>query len=208
MIVMKKVILFSLVFGGFTFFLSCINGEKGYEVLDESKSQLINSLINIDIPLVVLIDSLQVKQHNISIQIDKSDYLLMVLNKDVILKSYRMVLGSNPKNDKRMEGDRCTPEGTFHIVSKYPHKNWRKFIWIDYPNDESRRKFNKSKSNGEIPKDAEIGGEVGIHGTPENGEYLIDDKVNWTWGCISLKRNDVDEIYPYINEGTEIIIVK
>ena len=208
MIVMKKVILFSLVFGGFTFFLSCINGEKGYEVLDESKSQLINSLINIDIPLVVLIDSLQVKQHNISIQIDKSDYVLMVLNKDIILKSYRMVLGSNPKDDKRMEGDRCTPEGTFHIVSKYPHKNWRKFIWIDYPNDESRRKFNKSKSNGEIPKDAEIGGEVGIHGTPENGEYLIDDKVNWTWGCISLKRNDVDEIYPYINESTEIIIVK
>ena len=208
MIVMKKVILFSLVFGGFTFFLSCINGEKGYEVLDESKSQLINSLINIDIPLVVLIDSLQVKQHNISIQIDKSDYLLMVLNKDVILKSYRMVLGSNPKNDKRMEGDRCTPEGTFHIVSKYPHKNWRKFIWIDYPNDESRRKFNKSKLNGEIPKDAEIGGEVGIHGTSENGEYLIDEKVNWTWGCISLKRNDVDEIYPYINESTEIIIVK
>ena len=208
MIVMKKVILFSLVFGGFTFFLSCINGEKGYEVLDESKNQLINSLINIDIPLVVLIDSLQVKQHNISIQIDKSDYVLMVLNKDIILKSYRMVLGSNPKDDKRMEGDRCTPEGTFHIVSKYPHKNWRKFIWIDYPNDESRRKFNKSKSNGEIPKDAEIGGEVGIHGTPENGEYLIDDKVNWTWGCISLKRNDVDEIYPYINESTEIIIVK
>ena len=208
MIVMKKVILLSLVFGGFTFFLSCINGEKGYEVLDESKSQLINSLINIDIPLVVLIDSLQVKQHNISIQIDKSDYLLMVLNKDVILKSYRMVLGSNPKNDKRMEGDRCTPEGTFHIVSKYPHKNWRKFIWIDYPNDESRRKFNKSKLNGEIPKDAEIGGEVGIHGTSENGEYLIDEKVNWTWGCISLKRNDVDEIYPYINESTEIIIVK
>ena len=182
--------------------------EKGYEVLDASKSQLINSLINIDIPLVVLIDSLQVKQHNISIQIDKSDYLLMVLNKDVILKSYRMVLGSNPIDDKRMQGDRCTPEGTFHIVSKYPHKSWRKFIWLDYPNDESRRKFNEAKINGEIPKDAEIGGEVGIHGTPENGEYLIDDKVNWTWGCISLKRDDVDEIYPYINESTEIIIVK
>ena len=79
---------------------------------------------------------------------------------------------------------------------------------IDYPNDESRRKFNEAKINGEIPKDAEIGGEVGIHGTPENGEYLIDDKVNWTWGCISLKRDDVDEIYPYINESTEIIIVK
>jgi murein L,D-transpeptidase YafK len=172
------------------------------------KNPISSVLINENRSLAFLIDSLQVKQHNISIQIDKSDYILMVLNKTEILKSYRVVLGSNPKDDKRMEGDRCTPEGTFHIVSKYPHKSWRKFIWIDYPNDESRRKFKEAKLNGEIPKDAKIGGEIGIHGTPEGSDYLIDDKVNWTWGCISLKRKDVDEIYPYINEITEIIIEK
>ena len=132
----------------------------------------------------------------------------MVLNKADILKSYRMVLGTNPKDDKRMKGDRCTPEGAFHIVSKYPHKSWHKFIWIDYPNDESRRKFKEAKLNGEIPKGTKIGGEIGIHGTPEDRDHLIDDKVNWTWGCISSKREDVDEIYPYIDESTEIIIEK
>ena len=205
---MKKLILSLFCLALFLSVKSCDNKLDSIKIISNTKNPSPSFLINENRSLAFLIDSIRVKQHNISIQIDKSDYLLMVLNKDVILKSYRMVLGSNPKNDKRMEGDRCTPEGTFHIVSKYPHKNWRKFIWIDYPNDESRRKFNKSKSNGEIPKDAEIGGEVGIHGTPENGEYLIDDKVNWTWGCISLKRNDVDEIYPYINESTEIIIVK
>jgi murein L,D-transpeptidase YafK len=105
------------------------------------KNPISSVLINENRSLAFLIDSLQVKQHNISIQIDKSDYILMVLNKAEILKSYRVVLGSNPKDDKRMEGDRCTPEGTFHIVSKYPHKSWRKFIWIDYPNDESKIKF-------------------------------------------------------------------
>ena len=205
---MKKSILSILCFALSHSVQSCDNKIDSIKIVSNKKNPISLVLINENRSLAFLIDSLQVKQHNISIQIDKSDYVLMMLNKDVILKSYRMVLGSNPKDDKRMEGDRCTPEGTFHIVSKYPHKNWRKFIWIDYPNDESRRKFNKSKLNGEILKDAEIGGEVGIHGTPENGEYLIDDKVNWTWGCISLKRNDVDEIYPYINEGTEIIIVK
>ena len=49
---------------------------------------------------------------------------------------------------------------------------------------------------------------MGIHGTPEGGDYLIDNKVNWTWGCISLNRKDVDEIYPYIKKSTEIIIEK
>lgn len=125
-----------------------------------------------------------------------------------MIKQYSVVLGTNPIDDKRIQGDRCTPEGTFHIVTKYPHKNWRKFIWIDYPNADSKRKFKKAKSNGEIPKDAKIGGEVGIHGTPEDGDYLINHKVNWTWGCISLKREDVDEIYPYIKKCTEIIIEK
>ena len=188
--------------------LSCDYEMKTLQLLSDAPNEPETVIVNEELPMALLMDSLKIKQHNISMLIDKSELTLNVLNKEAIIKSYQIVLGSNPIDDKRMEGDRCTPEGTFHIVSKYPHKNWRKFIWIDYPNDESRRKFNKSKLDGEIPKDAEIGGEVGIHGTPEDGDYLIDDKVNWTWGCISLKRNDVDEIYPYINEGTEIIIVK
>jgi murein L,D-transpeptidase YafK len=205
---MKKPILSILCFALSLSVQSCDNKTDSIKIVSIKNNPISSVLINENRSLAFLIDSLQVKQHNVSIQIDKSDYILMVLNKAEVLKSYRMVLGSNPKDDKRMEGDRCTPEGTFHIVSKYPHKSWRKFIWIDYPNDESRRKFKEAKLNGEIPKDAKIGGEIGIHGTPEDSDYLIDDKVNWTWGCVSLKRKDVDEIYPYINESTEIIIEK
>lgn len=185
---------------------SCDYEVKTLQLLSNAGNEPITNPENEELPLAVLIDSFQVKQHNISILIDKSDYTLLVMNKEKILKSYPIVLGTNPKDDKRMQGDRCTPEGTFHIVSKYPHKSWRKFIWIDYPNDESRRKFKEAKANGQIPKDAKIGGEVGIHGTPSDCDYLIDDKVNWTWGCISLKRKDVDEIYPYIKEDTDIVI--
>jgi len=205
---MKKIFLFILVFPIFVVTLSCDYEVKTIQLLSGSTDVSDTGIVHPNVPLVVLIDSFQVKQHNISILIDKSDYTLTVLNKETVLKTYRMVLGTNPVDDKRMQGDRCTPEGTFHIVSKYPHKSWRKFIWIDYPNDESRRKFKEAKANGEIPKNAKIGGEVGIHGTPSDCDYLIDDKVNWTWGCISLKRKDVDEIYPYINEDTDIVIVK
>lgn len=187
---------------------SCENKVDSIKILSNKKTPSPLFLINENFSLAFLIDSLQVKQHNISIHIDKSDFVLSVMDIDKVIKQYSVVLGTNPIDDKRIQGDRCTPEGTFHIVSKYPHKNWRKFIWIDYPNEESKRKFKEAKSKGEIPKDAKIGGEVGIHGTPEGGDYLIDNKVNWTWGCISLNRKDVDEIYPYIKKSTEIIIEK
>ena len=187
---------------------SCENKVDSIKILSNKKTPSPLFLINENRSLAFLIDSLQVKQHNISIHIDKSDFVLSVMDIDKVIKQYSVVLGTNPIDDKRIQGDRCTPEGTFHIVSKYPHKNWRKFIWIDYPNEESKRKFKEAKSKREIPKDAKIGGEVGIHGTPEGGDYLIDNKVNWTWGCISLNRKDVDEIYPYIKKSTEIIIEK
>ena len=205
---MRKSILSLLLFALSLSVQSCDNKIDAINILSNKRNASPSFLINENRSLAFLIDSLQVKQDNISIHIDKSDYTLSVMNKNETLKSYRVVLGTNPIDDKRMEGDRCTPEGTFHIVSKYPHKSWRKFIWIDYPNDESWKKFNEAKSKGELPKDAKIGGEVGIHGTPEDGDYLIDDKVNWTWGCISLKSADIDEIYPYIQESTEIIIEK
>ena len=187
---------------------SCDNKFDSIKLLSSKTNPSPSFLINENRSLAFLIDSLQVKQHNISIHIDKSDFVLSVMDIDKVIKQYSVVLGTNPIDDKRIQGDRCTPEGTFHIVSKYPHKNWRKFIWIDYPNEESKRKYKESKSNGEIPKDAKIGGEVGIHGTPKGGDYLIDNKVNWTWGCVSLNRKDVDEIYPYIKKSTEIIIEK
>ena len=205
---MKKTILILLAFVLNLSILSCDNKVKTIKLMSNSNNDISSFLINESWSLAYLIDSLQVKQYNISIHIDKSDYVLSVMNKEEVLKSYSIVLGTNPNDDKRMQGDRCTPEGTFHIISKYPHKSWRKFIWIDYPNDESRRKFKDAKAKGDIPKDAKIGGEVGIHGTPSNGDYLIDDNINWTWGCISLKRQDVDEIYPYIKEGTDIVISK
>jgi murein L,D-transpeptidase YafK len=142
------------------------------------------------------------------IVIEKSNYCLKLYEKDRLLRTYPVVLGFDPVPDKRMEGDGRTPEGTFHVRTKYDHKNWSKFIWVDYPTSESYARFNRRKQNGEIPATATIGGEIGIHGTPEGREDLISDKKNWTLGCISLSRADVDELYGLIKtQGTEILIL-
>ncbi|MEL6927887.1 MAG: L,D-transpeptidase [Cyanobacteria bacterium J06600_6] len=140
------------------------------------------------------------------ILIDKSDYQLTLYYQDRAVKSYPVVLGKNPQGDKRQEGDFKTPEGMFKVRDLYPHPQWSKFIWLDYPNQESWRKHLAAKQQGEIPLSSTVGSEIGIHGVPKNGDRLIDEQSNWTWGCISLKNRDVDELYSAIKVGTAIEI--
>ena len=166
------------------------------------------NFVNYNQKLSNVIESSNVNADEIEINIDKSEYKLSVICNTKVLKEYPVVFGKNPIDDKLMQGDKCTPEGTFKIVLKYPHKNWSKFIWINYPNDDSWRKHKAAKNEGEIPQDANIGGEIGIHGVPDGMDKLIDFQFNWTLGCISMKNKDVDELYPYISKSTVIIIQK
>jgi len=160
-----------------------------------------------DRPLAELLDELSPEGGIISLHIDKSDRKLQVLSDSVVIKIYPVVLGGNPVGDKRMEGDQKTPEGRFQIRSLYPHARWSKFLWIDYPTAESEQKFEQAKASGEIPSDATIGGEIGIHGVPEGMDHWIDAGENWTLGCISLKNVHIDEIYDEVRKGTVVIIV-
>jgi len=158
--------------------------------------------------LIQLIDSLQLGQKELSILIDKSDYKLYLRADSTTIKEFPVVFGTNPIDDKLMEGDRATPEGKFKIRSFYPHKSWSKFIWIDYPTEDSWKKHNTAKSENRIPSNATIGGEIGIHGVPEGSASLIPEKKNWTWGCISLTNKNVNELYEIVYNGMVIEIVK
>lgn len=151
--------------------------------------------------------SRNIPKNELKILIDKSAYTLSVYHKQDKLITYPCVFGFNPVDDKHQEGDGCTPEGTFGIRSKYAHGSWSYFIWVDYPNKESWRRFNERKAQGKIDKNARIGGEIGIHGVPEGMDDLIDERTNWTLGCISLKTADITDLYKSIGDGTKIEIV-
>ena len=140
--------------------------------------------------------------------IDKSDYELKVYDDDGWYATYPVVFGANGLDDKMMEGDRKTPEGTFRIISKRPHEKWHKMMMLDYPTKESWSKFNQRKQNGAIPNSAKIGGGIAIHGTWPNDDFMIDDYRNWTWGCISLKNGDLDDLSSFIPTGTKVMIRK
>jgi murein L,D-transpeptidase YafK len=167
-----------------------------------------NVLINHDLDLGYLLSSLSLPAENLRIEVDKSDYVLSILSDSIVVKQYPVVFGGNPVDDKLRQGDRCTPEGRFRVIAKYPHRSWNKFIWFDYPNEESWEKHRRAKRKGTIPQSAKIGGEVGIHGVPRGTGAMIDLRINWTLGCIALKNKDIDEFYPYIREGTLVVIKK
>ena len=145
---------------------------------------------------------------NVSITIDKSDYELSVYDEKGWYATYPVVFGNNSLADKKVAGDKNTPEGSFRIASKRVHDKWDRFLAIDYPTPDSWDKFRKRKQNGEIPQNANIGGGIGIHGTWPHEDFVIDKYKNWTLGCISMKCSDVEELYNYTPVGTKVTIRK
>ena len=142
----------------------------------------------------------------VRIVVDKSNYELYVYDTEGWFATYPVVFGSSNLADKKMEGDRLTPEGNFKIVNKRVHDKWNRYMGLDYPTAESLAKFSQRKKNGEIPAKASPGGGIGIHGTWPNEDFQVDRFKNWTNGCISLKNEDVQDLYSYVPIGTPITI--
>ena len=122
------------------------------------------------------------------------------------LITYPVVFGNKDLKDKMYKGDRETPEGTFHITAKKPHHKWNKYLALDYPTQEDFQKFNERKAKGLIPQNAEIGGDIGIHGTWPHEEFAVDQYQNWTLGCVSTKNEYITEMYNKLPVGTKVII--
>lgn len=146
-------------------------------------------------------------RNSFSVYIIKSEYELKVYDSTgEWIASYPVVFGSKDLGDKMMQGDRKTPEGVFHIVGKRKHEKWNRFMSIDYPNEASFEKFRQRKAEGIVPQNAQIGGEIGIHGTWPHEDYAIDQYRNWTEGCISTKNQYIQELFNLLPVGTRVEI--
>ncbi len=140
--------------------------------------------------------------------VDKRRYNVRVYYKERMIRSYRAVFGPKPMLDKCMQGDRCTPEGWFKINDKHISSKYNKFLGISYPTAESKAKFNKLKKDGKIPRNALIGGNIGLHGIWTGGDDMIELGVGWTDGCIALKNSDINDLYRLVGVGARVYIKK
>lgn len=139
------------------------------------------------------------------ILIDKRHYYLEIQNKGKTAKRYPISLGRDPFKRKIHQDNKTTPEGLYKITNLQTEATFYKAIDIDYPNALDRIRYDFMKEEGLVPENRGIGGEIQIHGKhPRFGSI----QRNWTWGCISLRNTDMDEIFglPALKVGVPVII--
>lgn len=115
-------------------------------------------------------------------------------------KVYRVALGASPEGHKSMRGDNRTPEGRYYISFKNPNSRGYKSLKISYPNEAD---ISHARKIGVDP-----GGDIFIHGLwwPQQNP-ATHWKDNWTWGCIALNNEQIDELYRYTELNTAINIL-
>jgi hypothetical protein len=142
------------------------------------------------------------KNNDYSIIIDKFSRKLYIYQNGTRKMEYITELGTNWVGDKRIKGDKATPEGMYKISKKFdnPRTEYYKALLIDYPNDEDLAKFKSDIAKGLLPKSAKIGGYIEIHGNGGKG-------IDWTQGCIALTDEEMDVVFKLAKVGTPVTIV-
>ncbi len=135
-----------------------------------------------------------------SIVIHKSARKLVAFSKGKAVLCYKVALGLNPVGAKQVQGDYKTPEGLYRINGKNANSLYHKNLGISYPNNADRARAIKL---GQSP-----GGDIKIHGLPNGSghigkRHLLSD---WTWGCIALTNEEIDELYRYVKIGVPVLI--
>jgi murein L,D-transpeptidase YafK len=122
------------------------------------------------------------------------------------LATYSVAIGPGGEGPKLREGDKVTPVGRYHVIG-HSRSVFHIFLRLDYPNADDRARFAQLKKSGALPKDATIGGDVGIHGAPAQAEWKkIHKTVDWTLGCIALDDDEIEQVAAMVPDGTIVDI--
>ena len=128
------------------------------------------------------------------IQLFKSQRVMQLLHNESLLASYAFELGFAPDGHKAFYGDGRTPEGAYRINRRNPDSRYHLSLGISYPNAND---IAYARSLGRSP-----GGDIFIHGTPK----LFSGQDDWTYGCIAVTDDEMEDIYAMVKDGTPIFI--
>jgi murein L,D-transpeptidase YafK len=143
------------------------------------------------LPAGILIDKLLVL---------KSKRQMLAYSKGQIVKTYKISIGQQPNGDKEFEGDKKTPEGIYFINDKNPNSSCYKNLGISYPNKDD---ISNAKNLGKS-----AGGNIKIHGLPNNFGFIskFHRWIGFTYGCIMVTNEEIDELYKAVKIGSKIEI--
>jgi lipoprotein-anchoring transpeptidase ErfK/SrfK len=126
----------------------------------------------------------------LSLLVLKSRYELWVLLGGVYIRSFGVGLG---KDDK-------TPEGRFTVETKKKNPDWYRggrVIPYGSPENQLGTRWLGFKRTPQAAG-------YGIHGTdrPDSIGKAVSE------GCIRMRNEDVEELFEWVSEGTEVVIVR
>lgn len=139
------------------------------------------------------------------IHVKKSTHTLELLADKTVVRSYKVSIGPGGSGPKHREGDKVTPTGRYYVGGAIPSQ-FHLFMWVSYPNEDDKKRFDSLKAKGELPKDATIGGAIGIHGVGSKSYAGIHKQSDWTLGCIALDDDEIEEVSRLVKPGTALDI--
>lgn len=158
-----------------------------------------------------------------SLEIYKSDRLLLVKKNNLLQRSYKIAVGSGGRGHKSRDGDNITPVGVYQVVHFKENSRFHLFMQLNYPNSndalrglqrsviqkyEFDRIIQQLKSHKVPDQRTSLGGSIGIHGIGnETKDRLTLHQIeNWTQGCIAVTNEEIDELRTFVEIGTRVII--
>jgi murein L,D-transpeptidase YafK len=127
--------------------------------------------------------------------VNKEARRMYLMNQNDVLKSFDIDLGFAPIGNKYFEADGRTPEGTYLIDRRNPNSKFHLSLGISYPNAVDRA---EAAAIGKPP-----GGDIFIHG---NSNLYRRKTADWTWGCVAVTDEEMEDIYAMVRTGTPIQI--
>jgi len=108
-------------------------------------------------------------------------------------------LGDEPEGAKRFQGDERTPEGRYTIDYGNPDSGYHLSLHVSYP-DAADVAF--AQAHGRSP-----GGDIFIHGQPNDWDDEGRVPGDWTDGCIALADEEIEALWQAVPDGTPIDIL-
>jgi hypothetical protein len=134
------------------------------------------------------------------IVVNKQAHSLTLLRDGMVLRTYRVALGRGGPGQKTKAGDNRVPEGVYRIVGRNQRSSFYRALRIGYP---TPAQLSEARRIGIDP-----GGDIMVHGIRNGLGWLgpLQQKVDWTKGCIAVTDSEMDEIWRSVADGTPIEI--
>lgn len=130
----------------------------------------------------------------------KHENKLQLWSAGKVTDEFHVVFGAKAEGHKRQEGDKKTPEGRYVLDYKKADSAFYRAIHISYPNQADKAQAAALCVNP--------GGQIMIHGQKNGWGWLsfINQRFNWTNGCIALSNDDMKKLWNKVGVGTPIEI--